>query len=669
MILTLLTTRNLFSDNSLQFVVRYDETCHHEPVYFHQVVKNNPYSTILFHHFVQNSSEISIVSRLDPLVRSQKQLVTFLQLNDGIFREYFDGIPVHYVLQSIVIAQFNPSYLLQHSEDPWNPRNYWYYQMHSGTSKLILFNSNNPKLVLVPSIPSSLLVHPFVVRVVTKDISLSKLSVLWYSLNSNLLMQNVRIDTTQKLENYDCRVHVSNLNKSTTAELCRILFLSKTLNFSIAGPESHPASQISFFQLQSIFDDGKLGETQDTTYVFKWVEKKVKFSIVTHRGSESQGMYAFLSPFTRSVWVTLFLFCIIVTVLVQLSKKDEKKFGFGAIDDFFMVTAILLSQTNGDSLKLFRGRNMVAAPILTVWYLAGGYIIANNLYTGEIFSSLTATKRPIVPTTLEELVDSNLPIITTGGHTSKADGYQVHSTLKTSTIPSFVQNFESHKEFVKLCFKLNDQLKFINIHAPSGQIQQFLTNFKTSKVLTSSNISVKVDGTFALMDYTKQLEFFTELIRIYEGRLVIDGKSDNTPFTFISADFGYKNFLMPIFRRTVSHLETMGVEERWKLLQRRKVIAIQLYDWKNPLFKWYFSRQNFINDRLPQREAIPMSVEPIKVVFILCVTFLFMALMVFLVESGGILGRTGAKVGREFIIRKKKLFAYLKILWITIIPA
>lgn len=68
------------------------------------------------------------------------------------------------------------------------------------------------------------------------------------------------------------------------------------------------------------------------------------------------------------------------------------------------TTAILLGQVNVDNLKIFNQRAF-GVPILLVWLLCGRYIIMDNLYTGSIFSYMSALKSPRYPETLKELVD------------------------------------------------------------------------------------------------------------------------------------------------------------------------------------------------------------------------------------------------------------------------
>ncbi|OXA42373.1 hypothetical protein Fcan01_22829 [Folsomia candida] len=603
---SLWTIPNLFFDNSIQFVVRYDKNStgkiDQEPPYFHPILSNNPYSTIQFNHFFLSRSKIYGFTGLGLFARSQKQLATFLHLSGALLGETYGRLPAHFVLQKILLKCFNPQYLFQHSDDPSNPLNYWGYYAHSGTSKVILFNFNTPQVVLTPFIPSSLV--PPLASIITKDFSLSNLEAVWNSLNRNLLMRDVSVvdPLLHNLAELDCAITVSSLEKNTIPELCRILFLSRIHNFSIVDP-SQADNAISSINLRGIFEDFIGHDRMEYIDVFKLVCRPVKFAIVTHYRSEFQGMYAFLLPFEAPVWVTLLLFCISVTWFIQLLSK-KGKVAWAIIDDFLMVTAILLSQTNGDSFKLFRGRNTVAVPVLTVWFLAGCNIITNNLYTGEIFSYLTATKEPAVPTSLSELVDYNTPIITSTRVRVAVNVEQ--SLLKMNLIPSFVHNLDSNQGLEKLCLRLIDRLKFIGIVKDFKSMQKFLSHVVQSKSFIYSNISFPVEDTFAVMDDTKEVEFITEVIKVAGGRLVINGQRENTPFSYLTIDTLHSNFLSPIFRRSLSHLEAMGVDERWGKLAARKMIGVQLNLQKNRRYRFYFSRKKTAGD--PLQEARPVSV-------------------------------------------------------------
>ncbi|OXA39854.1 hypothetical protein Fcan01_25340 [Folsomia candida] len=554
---SLWTIPDLFSANSLHFVIRYENnsigTSDQELSYFHTLIKNNPYSAILFHHFLLTPSQLLILSRLEILPRSQKPLVTFFHLSGDILLETYRGAPAHLLLQNIVVTYFNPQFIFQHCEDPWNPINYGKYHIHSGTSKLILTNFYQPEIVLTPCVISAI-VSPSVLMV-TKDFSLSKLALTWNSLNNNLLKSDVEVDTRNRLDKFDCSVHFFNLKIGRTQS-------------------NNP---MSIFYPTSIFDDYVYNVVLEHSDVFKFVYNRIRFSVVTHVRAEFQGI------------------------------KDKTVTAAGVLDDLIIVISVLLGQTNGNSLKLFCGRNTIAAPILTVWLLAGYYIITNNLYRGEIYSYLTATKLPVVPTSLAQLVASNLPILTRSSITTKSSGNRQISTLKTSIIPLFMQKFENNSNFFAVCSKLNDKLQFMDIGTTFRDILRLLSYIITSKPAPYPDTTFPTERTFAVMDDTVNIKFLTELIKIYGGRLVIDGKDDNNPFNFITIDTGYSNFLSPVFQKTLSHLEAMGLAERWASLEDSKTIAMQLYHSKNPRYRWYFS--SYDEHKIPIQEEIPIPFE------------------------------------------------------------
>lgn len=138
-----------------------------------------------------------------------------------------------------------------------------------------------------------------------------------------------------------------------------------------------------------------------------------EFLFVTPFPTGYNGLPVFLHAFDYEVWLCLLSFCVAITLIITLSSQDKDKIKFGELVwGFINVTCILLRQGNGNTFAIFSDKKWVAVPILIVWFLGGRYTIMDNLYTGSIFSLISAILPPKFPSTLRDLVDSEFPIIT-----------------------------------------------------------------------------------------------------------------------------------------------------------------------------------------------------------------------------------------------------------------
>ncbi|OXA48376.1 hypothetical protein Fcan01_17410 [Folsomia candida] len=141
--------------------------------------------------------------------------------------------------------------------------------------------------------------------------------------------------------------------------------------------------------------------------------------------------------------------------------SETQNLAGNCIPNFLNVVCILLGQVNGDSLRMFHKKNWTAAPILTVWLLCGCYIIMANLYTGSIFSFLSGVKLPELPSNLDDLVASNIPLITTGSgyNVSTPDRYE--SNLKNLIIPQRKKLIGNGSNFFATLERLEEKLFYI----------------------------------------------------------------------------------------------------------------------------------------------------------------------------------------------------------------
>ncbi|OXA45376.1 hypothetical protein Fcan01_20177 [Folsomia candida] len=306
----------------------------------------------------------------------------------------------------------------------------------------------------------------------------NELDKVWWSENKNFRQRKVDGPEAYSLNEFNCDVNYV-IEKNTDSGYCKIVHLSKTLNFSMV-PYPNSGNQVSGLGMRNTLAKSIKALVNDPRFYepFSVEFEYVKFSIVSQYPH--------------------------------------------ALEDIINTTAILLGQVNEDNLKIFTKRTSGASLVL-VWLFCGRYIIMDNLYTGSIFSYLSAIQPPVVPNTIAELVDSNIPIITMSGLRSNT------SILKTFIIPAQVESLKTENKSFELFLKLNAKLVFVDAYS---SFVQFIQNILNLDVLTHFKASVDTSKTYALMDTTNQFKVFTDLLMANGSRLIINSK-DDSPFVSV----------------------------------------------------------------------------------------------------------------------------------------
>ncbi|OXA43217.1 Calsyntenin-2 [Folsomia candida] len=565
---TTMSIPNYFGEHHVQFISALPRgtKTEHPPPYFEHILTNNPNTPILLGQIYVNLTHVILGTAANPLknfrTRSGWASVSFLPSVPGDTQEK------HYSIQRKIMSNFNPSFIFQHTDDPWNASIYQDYSYHVGISKLILFNANYPDDIFIPcilglySVPMKLWITP-----------LPKMESVWWAKNTNLLHKKVIYTRNIDLKQVNCQVyHVRQMSSKD----CKIVHLSQNLNFSIVGmPHAFEVSILA----SDTYSSGRSSFMMPYSVKFK----SVQFSIITQYPSGLEGMAAFLYPFSLPVWLALLFGCVTICFVVQVAKEETTL--IQVTFDIINIVALLLGQ--GNSSKICYKRRTFAAPIVTGWLLCGCYVLMENLYTGEIFSYLSAIKPPLVPETLSQLVDSDIPIITISSYSKRGTS---GSTLMTNTIPCIL----------------------------------------ASKPLVYFNTSIDPRQTYAIIDDHDNFQRLSTLLKINGSQSVLNGR-DGTPFVSVSYDQRYKNWLSPLLARKLRQLEVSGIAGRWDDLQTVTDVEGVLHLIKDPAYGRYGTGVP------PSRESAketPIQLKAVKSIFILSSFLFLLALTSFGVEEG-----------------------------------
>jgi hypothetical protein len=196
-------------------------------------------------------------------------------------------------------------------------------------------------------------------------------------------------------------------------------------------------------------------------------------------------------------------------------------------------------------LEVFR-KNRVSFPLFGCW-LFGCYILFGNLYSGAIFSCLTADIPPLVPKTLVGLLHSDLSIVTTILFTIKFTHFE--SLLKESVIPSTISGLGQNSPQSKLLLKLKEKSVFIRGYNREDYVE-IIKNINASQPLSYFNNSVPTQNTFALIDQEDRLNYILVPVNILGQRYIVENR-DDLSITTIQCVNWRKNFLSPKIHRGI----------------------------------------------------------------------------------------------------------------------
>ncbi|OXA47561.1 Glutamate receptor 3.7 [Folsomia candida] len=350
------------------------------------------------------------------------------------------------------------------------------------------------------------------------------------------------------------------------------------------------------------------------------------------------GMNVFLSPFDDMVWVVLLLSCVTITFVIGLSRiKTVENFMSDVTQDLFNVTCILLRQVNGESLRMFNNRACVAVPILTVWFLGGCYVIMDNLYTGSVFSFLSAVKAPRLPSSLVDLADSEIPIMTHSWYLDETDRpIRKIPILNDYLVPQYVNLFKDSPEMMNMFRQLLKKLIFIHQdvdeYMSQSGISKLLRNSRQAMSGVSPNKVIDPEKTFAIMDSDQIVRMNGKLLQSTEKRLILYGK-EYTPFNKVFVEVLKRNYLLPIFLKRLGQLLSNGMVDRWRKLEELYVPLYAHYAKNHTDYRKHFAVvMSNGREQITFHEANSISMGSVKEVFVLCGIFLSVSFVSILVE-------------------------------------
>ncbi|OXA41027.1 hypothetical protein Fcan01_24402 [Folsomia candida] len=310
---------------------------------------------------------------------------------------------------------------------------------------------------------------------------------------------------------------------------------------------------------------------QSKSILYSLTVHAIKFIVVTQYAAPFKDMGALLIPFESEVWWGLIVFGALISIIISLNQNTTTSLEIliQGTRNFISVYAYLLRQTGGDWLTKFT-RKSSGMYIVAVWLLCGCLLVTDNLYTGSIFSILSAPKHPRVPERFDELVNSDLQIMTTGTN-YVGDSKEKRSTLSDVFIPNLLKYLDSKPQLNNFIHTQDKKLVFVADGNWGVKLHEFVRSISESRKL--SKLGFDTAHTFAIMDSNTDIRPVQTWLRLNGKRLIIDSKED-TPFVMVWLTLGFKNCFHPMLSKWFAYFSASGIENK-----------LEHQEWMRELFK------------------------------------------------------------------------------------
>lgn len=322
--------------------------------------------------------------------------------------------------------------------------------------------------------------------------------------------------------------------------------------------------------------------------------------MVTPKPSNLKRFSALVEPLDWWTWTGLILSCFAVGVILSIEEGFKIK-----LSHFWTVISVVLYQSNSAlaEFRSYASRLFWGGCFLFLTLFLGIF------YQGELSSSITTLLPPIVPTTLAQLSDSELHLITKEGFIKigqpvqsrflrVCDDYLKSGTSRNQTRAALLENIRNNTKWVYLATTLiaNNIAKNLPIYDVGGE-----------------QLDLGKDRTLAFL-----------------------GHGDNIAlFDIQSPMLLRKNFLQPILSRTFRQLVNSGLLGKWKQLEFEGVITFRINaTFKNKSDSYILGKQ-FANSKFSKANSNISSVtlESVKYFCFVFVFLLALALAVQVMET------------------------------------
>jgi len=272
---------------------------------------------------------------------------------------------------------------------------------------------------------------------------------------------------------------------------------------------------------------------------------------------------ALLSPFDFQTWIALgtVAFLVFIVFLAILKFKKVTKLCW------WLLSSLIQQLDDDETICLFGQLRWKYFPLITSFYCMN-FMLA-FIYTGEMFSCLTAINIPEVPLKLPKIVYSDIPLISSANFIDPQDYYKFYSDLQDDVLPEMIKQNVHNPPFHTYLKRLLNKITFV-----FGKEFEVARNISYG-LPTSFNMT-PLPETFAVLNIYQDIKQMKIAMRWYSSKTIIfdsdSGSSLSTTFAWVVR----RNPFYPKFHKTIGLLFQSGLTSRWNEIRNKYAMQGQM---------------------------------------------------------------------------------------------
>lgn len=416
-------------------------------------------------------------------------------------------------------------------------------------SKLFMLFLDQAKIGVICVICESQKFHAISMSSSTTRTSLDS---LWTRVNSNQGQASLQISGQLLTRNFSmysetggCSANIRGL--TTPPGPCAVKALLEKYNMSASRVFADRASFLTFGLLSK---ESVAGVGSNRYYRYQWINHAARYLpfkwIVVNDPEIFQSFFPLSKPFDSYTWVGLGLvYCIALTSLVTLIDKP------GPISKLSLnLFSACTDQSCGDfAVKPDR----IKVCIVMTWIFS--MIIMSNAYKGNLFSFLTNRPAPVVPTSLEALVQENIQIVTLTIIFAPNGNFSV---LKHDILADLMRGVAG-VHYPAYYVKLNRSVLFTDVKNNSLMLRRIVDKEKVAFDIKTESFAPQ----FVLLSPVEGMNNWAFYLRTFTNLVVLDGK-EISAFSSREVWLVERNYWANYFSTGIGRLVAGGIYGKWE---------------------------------------------------------------------------------------------------------
>lgn len=413
------------------------------------------------------------------------------------------------------------------------------------------------------------------------------------------------------------------MKNQNTVNNCILQELAKRYNLSLTAAPYNFNTSIGLTSYW--YDEGTIdGIFNDIRYIYKEMDKEAfTFLVIIPRPTGLKGFKALIEPLDLTTWLCLSLIFGLITLIISL---DEGTIAI-KIDYLWTVYSVLLYQGNNRISALSRNCHNFAWVVSFILPI----MVLGCLYQGELATSVTTVVTPVTPTTLQDLANSNLIVMTSGWAVDGDDFYSNLFFNANQTVSKFDQDLEivtKLRKIMKRVFLVKEFLELINNFTSGDEVNGFPVKSE-----------LQWGDSVAFMDVSWRVREIAKLVDDTKTHVTIVGREESPLFDkrvwIISRNFFVQDFLTGVKRLEQGGLVAVWQDRKDLLMDKERYLDWYQDDeskghiFRKTLVQRWFNRKKNVFGFL---DSSKVTQESLNYCYLFCLCLLCGALIIFVGE-------------------------------------